>query len=324
MRKYFVSLVCVAAMVGCKKDQGAATGSGAASAGSNGSAAGSGSATAGSGSAAGSAAATAPTDKPGVKVLDQGSEPRVKLTYKIPQGTKQAFEMSVDMGMDMGAMGGKMKVPSMNMQADVEFPEVAADGGMKYKLVTHDLKFVDTPGARVSASMLNAKLAGMGDMEATGTLAPSGKVSDFNIEMKNAPPQIKQMMGNLKQSYDQMVTQLPDEPIGKGGRWQVVATMDQNGVKATQTAVFEVEDISDSVVKLKSTVTVAAPAQTINSGGMSVQLKRMTGTGSGNITLDLTKLIGASDMTLHIDEDLEAMGKSMSMAMDMTMKWAPK
>jgi len=328
MRKYFVSLVCVAALVGCKKDKSTAAGSGSAS-GSAGSAAAAGSdtgsAAAGSDTGSGSAAAAAaPTDEVGVKVLDAGSEPRTKLVYNIPKGTKQAFEMSVDMSMDMGAMGGKMKIPGMEMQADVEFPEVAADGGMKYKLVTHDLKFVDTPGARMSASMLNSKLAGMGDMEATGTLSPNGKVSDFTIEMKNAPPQIKQMMSNLKQSYDQMVTQLPDEAVGKGARWQVVANMDTNGVKASQKAVFEVVDISGSIVKLKSTVTLTAPEQTINSGGTSVKVKKMAGTGTGDITLDLSKLIGASSMSLHVTEDLEAMGKPLSMAMDMSMKWEPK
>ena len=113
--------------------------------------------------------------------------------------------------------------------------------------------------------------------------------------MKNAPPQIKQMMGNLKQSYDQMVTQLPDEPIGKGGalaggrrRWT------RTGSRRPRPRSSRSRTSSDSEVKLKSTVTVAAPPQTINSSGMSVNLKRMTGTGSGNITLDLTKLIGAS------------------------------
>ncbi|MCE9573051.1 MAG: hypothetical protein K8W52_07835 [Deltaproteobacteria bacterium] len=349
MRNYLVSLLCAAALVGCKKADKAADGSGSASgsAGSGSAVAGSGSGSAGSGSAGsgsgsgsagsgsavagsgatdpGGAGATAPSDKGGLTILDAGAEPRVQLAYKIPAGTKQAFLLSVDMGMDMGAMGGKMKIPSMNMDGDVAF---AADGtdptAMDYTLTTKSLKFVDTPGAAMPAAAINGKLAGVQNMVATGTLSPSGKVSNFKIDMKDAPPEVQQSLSGLRQSYDQMVTQFPADPVGKGARWQVVAEIDQNGVKAKQTAVFEVVSIEGSVVTLKNTVTINAPAQTINANGVSAELKRMSGTGSADLAIDLTKMIGPTTMTMHIDEELAAMGQSLTMAMDMKMKMDPK
>ncbi len=322
MRNYFVTLVCAAALLGCNKDKkdaggGSASGTASGSAGSGGSAA--------SGTASGGGGATAPTDKAGLTVLDQGAEPRSKLEYKIPPGTKQSFALSVDMGMDMGsAMGGKMKLPSMVMEGEVGFDQAAAGGGMPYKLTTSKLEFVDTPGAAVPAAMINDKLKGVQNMVATGTLAPNGHVSDFKIDMAGAPPEVQQTLSGLKQSYDQMVTQLPDQPIGKGGRWQVVQQIDENGIKAQQTAVFEVVSIDGSTVKLKSTVALTAPSQTINSNGISADLKRMAGTGSADLTLDLTKLVGPTTMTLHIDEELAAQGQSLSMSMDMAMKMDPK
>jgi len=323
-----VALVCATALAGCKKDGGAGGGSASGSSGSgSASASGSGSASGSAGSASGTTGggATAPTDKPGLTVLDQGAEPRVQLQYKIAPGTKQDFNLSVDMNMDMGsAMGGKMKLPSMQMDGAVAFDAATADGGMPYKLTTSKLGFVDTPGAAVPAAMINDKLKGMQNMVATGTLAPNGHVSDFKIDMAGAPPEVQQTLSGLKQSYDQMVTQLPDQPIGKGGKWQVVQQIDQNGIKAQQTAVFEVVDISGSTVKLKSTIALTAPAQKMTQGAVTADLKRMAGTGSADMTLDLTKLIGPTEMTLHIDEEMSAMGQSINMAMDMVMKMSPK
>src|SRR5436309_1905842 len=122
MRNYFVCLVCAAALLGCKNGKDAA---GAASgvSGNAGSAVPAGSAgSAASSSTAGSVgigAATGSTDKAGLTVLDQGAEPRAQLQYKIAPGTKQAFTLAVDMNMDMGAaMGGKMKLPSMQMDGE--------------------------------------------------------------------------------------------------------------------------------------------------------------------------------------------------------------
>ncbi len=335
MRNYLVSILCAAALLGCKKADKAADGSGSASGSAGSAAAGSATGSAAAPTRAGSAApapaapapaaATAPSDKGGITILDAGAEPRIQLAYKIPAGTTQAFQLTVDMGMDMGAMGGKMKLPSMNMDGDVAFAADSTDPtAMAYTLTTKSLKFVDTPGAAVPASVVNAKLAGVQNMVATGTLSPSGHVSNFKIDMKDAPPEVQQTLSGLRQSYDQMVTQFPAEPVGKGARWQVVADMDQNGVKAKQTAVFEVVSIEGSVVTLKNTVTINAPAQTINANGVSAELKRMSGTGSADLAIDLTKMIGPTKMAMHIDQELAAMGQSMTMAMDMTMTMAPK
>ncbi|HTJ42323.1 MAG TPA: DUF6263 family protein [Kofleriaceae bacterium] len=322
MRTTLVSLVCALALVGCNKDKkeaGGGSASGTASA-SDGSASGS------SGSAAsGSSGSTAPVSggPAGMKVLDQGSEPRIQLVYKIPPNSKQSFTTTMDMSMDMGAaMGGKMKLPSMQMDGDVAFGEPKG-AGVPFTLTTSKLEFVDTPGAAVPASMINDKLKGV-SMTATGTLQPNGHLDDFNMDAKNAPPEMQQTLDGAKRTYDQMVTQLPDVPVGKGARWQIVQKIDENGIKAEQTAVFEVVDIQGTTIKLKSTVALSAPPQTITTNGVTADLKKMAGTGSADLTLDLTKMIGPTNLTIHIDQELSAMGQSIAMAMDIVTKMEPK
>jgi hypothetical protein len=333
MRTHFVSLACALALIGCSKDkskEGAGSASGTATASGSGSSAASGSgssAASGSGSSAasgsGSSAASAGGGAGVLKVLDQGSEPRIQLVYKIPPNSKQSFITTMDMSMDMGAqMGGKMKLPSMEMDGDVAFG-TPAGGGIPFTLTTSKLEFVDTPGAAVPASMINDKLKGV-SMTASGTLQPNGHLDDFKMDAKNAPPEMQQTLDGAKRTYDQMVTQLPDVPVGKGARWQIVQKIDENGIKAEQTAVFEVVDIKDTTVQLKSTVALSAPPQQITTNGMTADLKKMAGTGSADLTLDLTKMIGPTNLTIHIDQELAAMGQSLTMAMDIVTKMEPK
>jgi hypothetical protein len=314
-----VSLACALALVGCSKDKkdGAATASGSAG---TGSASASDVASGGSAASAGGAAASASN----MKVLDQGAEPRQVLLYKIPPNSKQGFTTSMDMTMDMGEqMGGKMKLPSMEMDGDIAFGDKDPSGAVAFTLTTSKLEFVDTPDARVPASMLNDKLKGVA-LAATGTLAPNGHLANFQMDAKNAPAEMQQMLSGAKNTYDQMVTQLPAEPVGKGARWQVVQKVDQSGIKAEQTAVFEIVDITGDQVKLKSTVALSAPPQKITQGGATVDLKKMAGTGAADLTLDLTKMIGPTDLTIHIDEEMAMMGQSISMSIDLVTKMLPK
>jgi hypothetical protein len=322
MRTHLVSLACALALVGCSKDKKPAGGE------ASGSASGSGSASAsasGSDTASGGGSATTTGGAPaGMKVLDTGSDPKIQLAYKIAPNSKQSFTTTMDMSMDMGAsMGGKMKLPQMEMDGDVAFGDKNASGAVAFTLTTSKLEFVDTPGAAVPASMINDKLKGV-SMTATGTLAPNGHLDNFNMEAKNAPPEMQQTLDGAKRTYDQMVTQLPDVPVGKGARWQIVQKIDEGGIKAEQTAVFEVVDISGDQIKLKSTVALSAPPQSITTNGMTADLKKMAGTGAADLTLDLTKMIGPTDLTIHIDQELAAMGQSISMAMDIVTKMEPK
>lgn len=257
-------------------------------------------------------------------MLDAGVEPRTRLTYAIPVGSAQSFEMTVDMRMDMGSMGGVMTLPRLAMTGDVAIAASPAPASVAYTLTTRRLEFIDRPGAAMPASAINAKLGGVQHMVATGTLAPTGKVSNFAIDAHEASADVVQSLSGLRQSYDQMVTQFPVAPLGVGGRWQIVADIDQNGMKAKQTATFEVVSITGTSVVLHNHVVLDAPSQTIVANGVQAELRSMKATGDAAVTVDRTRLLGPTTLTMHLVEELEAMGQSLTMAMDMDMAMSPK
>jgi len=263
----------------------------------------------------------------GLKLLDPGAEPRKELRYKVAKGTKQAFEGLIDIAMTMniGPMQN-MKLPTMRMVGSLEFTDVTPDGKMKYVMVTEKIEFLETKGtAPLNADMLNKQFANkLNGMKATGEIDPLGKVSNFAVDMSSVPKEMQEMLQGLRQSLNQMAAPLPTEAIGKGARWQVNQNLDQDGIKVNQTVVYELGDVKDSEATLKSTVTLNAPSQTISKSGVSVQLNKMTGTGTGTMKIDFTKLLGPTEMTLHIDQDAAAMGQNMKMGMDMKVKMGPK
>src|SRR5512143_1350013 len=66
-----------------------------------------------------------------LQMVSAGNEPRKVLRYRIPKGTSQGLELSVDMNLTAGEMGGQLPTIAMSMLVAVE--DVAPNGEMKLR-----------------------------------------------------------------------------------------------------------------------------------------------------------------------------------------------
>lgn len=256
------------------------------------------------------------SDKSNVTVVDPGAEPRTLLTYQIAPHSKESVVVTTSL---VGTIAGeKSAFPTMEMDGDVVFGDANKDG-VGFTFTTSKLVYQDTPNAMISAAELNPRMKGV-TLTVTGTVTPTGHIDDFKLSMSdNAPEALRKGANDLENTYSQMVAELPTVPVGRGAHWQRVVKVQDNGVDAQQTMDFTLVDLQGSKVVVKTAIALDGKPQKIGAN----ELKKFTGKGTYDGTLDLTQMIGASVMTLHVDQELVAMGRDISYSMDTTTTTAP-
>jgi hypothetical protein len=263
------------------------------------------------------------------KLLDAGAEPRKVLRLHPSVGGKQTVEMTIKMGMDIKAgemPGNAMKLPAITMPLDLTVKNITPDGTITYELVMGDAKIAEEAGAAAPmAEMMKTALGGLKGLAGTGTITDRG-VSK-GMEFKAAAgtnPQLKQTLDQMKESFSTLSWPFPEEAVGAGAKWEAKGPVKSQGMNADQDATYELVSVEGDRLTTKVNITQQAANQKIQSPAMpgKVDVTKMTGTTSGNCTLDLTQVMPPKvDLTSHSDMAMAvSMGgqkQTMSMKMDM-------
>ncbi len=240
-----------------------------------------------------------------VKLLAAGAEPRQALRLHPHPGDQQALSLTIKTAVAMKTGEGEspaMKLPAMTLIMDVTVKGVSDDGEIAYAVVMGDTSVADEPGALPQAvEGMKSALAGVKGMSATGTMSSRGlsKATEFKAP-PGAEPQARQLMDQLKDSFAQMVVPLPAEAVGPGAKWEVSLPIRTQGMLVDQTATCELVSVEGDRLTVKRTIVQRAARQKIENPampGMKVDLTKMTGKGSGELSLDLGKLLPSAGTT---------------------------
>lgn len=272
---------------------------------------------------AGAATPGAPAAAGSMEMLSNGAEPRFELKYQPAAGTKQVMEMAMDMSMDMAPMGS-IVMPTMIMTADAEVTKADASS-MTVQMTFTDVDARDTKDSMAGmADMLKGELAKVKGTKTTMTIDPHGKVLSSDISSPSNDPMLAQTMQQTKQSLDQMLAQLPKEPVGKGAKWKITQQLESGGMKMDQSTVFELVDVSATTATIKAVSTMSAPKQTIDQGGMSATLEKLDGNSAMEMKIDFTKIVPSVEGNISMKMSMSAMGQKMDMTMGTKMKIGSK
>jgi len=245
-----------------------------------------------------------------LKMLTTGAEPRAILRLHPGTGDQQSLRMTTKMAMTM-AMGDTptpaIKMPAMQINLDVTVKNVGPNGDITYETAIRDASVVNDPDVMPQvAEAMKASFTKFQGTSGTGILSDRG----FNLrtEMKppaDADPQTRQTFDQLKDSFASAAVPLPEEAVGPGARWEVKAKLKSQGLTIDQTTTYELVSVEAGRITFKSTLAQTAANQKIQSPampGMKVDLTRMTSTGTGTTTFDLTKLMPTeSSMDEHTE-----------------------
>jgi hypothetical protein len=126
-------------------------------------------------------------------------------------------------------------------------------------------------------------------------VTPKGRTRDVKLDIPaSAPPAAQQLMSGMSQSFESMVTPLPQEQVGVGARWQVVTRLSSSGADILQSAIYTLKSRNGARASLDVTVLQLCASDTIHTAqmpaGMSAKVKNFASSGSGNSQLDLKSI----------------------------------
>jgi len=237
---------------------------------------------------------------PVIKVLDAGKGAKTTLRFRIEKGLKQTMIMTMLMEQQMEMEGNKTPTPAMpaqKMTLDIEVTDVDAAGDIHYDFTISKIELVDDPDSPSPlAGILKTMLKPMEGSTGKAVVTSRGitKSVDFQLAEGVAAP-LRQMMESMsQQSFQQMSSPMPAEPVGLGAKWEVTQDISTNGVKLKQISTQEIIELEGDRFKTKITLTQKADDQEVKVPGMaavSARILSLSSQGKGEATVDLTQLV---------------------------------
>ena len=272
-----------------------------------------------------------------VKLLAAGAEPRKVLRLHPKPGDKQTLNLTMKMTIETKA--GEMQSPAMDlppitMPLETTVKGVANNGDISYEMIVGEISVGDEPGAKPEvAAAIKAALAGLKGLSSPGSTSSRGLAKDLEFKAPpGANPQAGQLMDQIKHFYTQLAAPLPEEAVGAGAKWEVKTPIKTQGVTIEQTATYELVALEGERFTTRNTFAQHAANQAVQNpaiGGVKMNLAKMTGSGTGERTSDLAKLLpikgtgkvhSESSMTMNMGGQKQAM----TMKMDATLRFEAK
>src|ERR1043165_1857677 len=143
-----------------------------------------------------------PSEPADLQMVSAGNEPRKVLRYRIPKGTSQGLEVTVDMNVTAGEMGGPL--PTIVMSILVAVEDVQGNGQMKVRTTITEPNARERADTKISAAALAGPLEKLKGIAIESTLSPSGRVSKGTVEgAKQLPDEIAQQLNGLTSTLEQ-------------------------------------------------------------------------------------------------------------------------
>jgi hypothetical protein len=275
----------------------------------------------------------APSSTTQVKLLDAGAEPRAVLRLHPKAGDKQTLGATMKMAMNIkaGEMPEQaMKLPAITIPMDVTVKSVADNGDITYEMVMGEASLSDEPGAApMVAEAMKSSVSKLNGLTGTGIVSNRGITKSVEMKMPaDADPQIRQVMDQMKESFSNVGALLPEEAVGRGAKWEARMALKSQGMTIAQTLRYQLASIEGERLAAKIEISQSSANQKMQNPampGVKVDLTRMEGTGTGDLTLDLAQILPLQ-MTMDLHSEM-SMGMSiagqkqaMSMTMDLNMR----
>jgi hypothetical protein len=266
-------------------------------------------------------AQAAPAAKSNVKLLEAGAEPRAVLRYHVKPGDKQSAIMTwktkseIPMpaggqpaaGQPAGGQGGAntmvTSIPEISIPIDFAVQSIAANGDVTYTAVMGEPSIAqDTNTPPEMMQQLQTALAGLKGASSTWVKTARGATKRLDKDNKgitNTNLQARQVMDQFSESADIMNVELPEEAVGPGAKWEVKNNTKVQTATVGQTGTFELVSADGDKLATKFEVNFEA---TTASGKPAPAGAQISGTASGTVNVDLSKLVGSSSkLNMHME-----------------------
>jgi hypothetical protein len=263
-----------------------------------------------------------PADPNGIEIIYAGSEPRHVLRYEIAKGDKQEVELSMDVQLDAGGLGGP--IPTVIVGTELTTEGVLADHSMRVRMTITSITARDVANSTLTAASMTEQMQLLKGTSLTGTLLPDGGIRDLHAESaKRLPPALAQELETVGKSFQQIAMPLPHAAIGSGAAWRMKRTIEQNGMKLFSVTTIVATSVGEHGFSFTSSTSLGGPDQKVDLQGQSIAMTSIGGVGTGKGTLDLTKMVMTGESTMSFHSDMTTGGETDQMGMTMTTRVSP-
>jgi hypothetical protein len=255
---------------------------------------------------ASTAAAGAAAPRVIVKLLDPGHEPRRALRYAWHPDRKEQMAVVLRTAISLEASGERRDapLPPLRILVAIDPQAIAPDGALGFSWhVTAASSDADAGVSDDLARGWAAQIVPVEHLSGTGVVTAHGISRAIALDPGTAGDAgaDAEMVVQVLQLLVNVAAPLPEEPVGKGARWQKLSSLDAKNGHATQTDTFTLTDLQgdqgalDDVVAQTSSPQNLPPLVGIDSGPPA-RIDSVLMSGSSRTRFDLTRLVPQSSL----------------------------
>lgn len=272
---------------------------------------------------------------PVVTVIEQGAEPRKALRYAFKKTAEtMVMDMKMDLTIGLGAGGKapKVSMPTVRTSFTMTPTDVDADGTLTANVEMKKVDVLDDrPIAPEMKKKLSAEMQKIVGLKGKTVVTSRGVTKEATVEVPpGADPSVQQLVDSIKDSLRNMSSPFPEEPVGKGAKWEV-KTVVQGVLTIEQTATYQLKEVNDKGVTNGVTVAQKAPPQPMKANdklppGATMALKSHTGSGTGTQKVLFDHMTPTSQLKLDsksemsVTQGTQTSPIGLEMTIDLTVK----
>jgi hypothetical protein len=186
-----------------------------------------------------------------------------------------------------------MTLPPIRILLEVTTKEVTPEGDISYETVIREAGIAQDTNSTANAqanAMLSGLIASFKGASASGTVTPSGVQKALKINLSEAASALPAggAREQLQQLFGEIALSLPEEAVGTGAKWRVTKPSNVQGIRLVEVATHHLIKAEDGRLRVEST---AENKATGSQRVQNVEVTRLDVKTSGELTLDLTKLM---------------------------------
>ncbi len=269
-----------------------------------------------------------------VELLEPGVDPQVR-RYKITAGDKAMLRMVTDMQMqmDMGTGFEGPKMPANEMYMSMHVRSVDDDGVAKVDCSIERVGVLPAQGIDpFVADAYSQGLAVMRGIMIRSSFDPMGRTTDvFVTNQDGTPITDRQLRSTMEDTAASASLQLPETPIGVGGRWRIIEDIEIGGVRMQRTSTHTLTAIEDGMFHVSSEIEVGMEPHHVDNPdlppGTRLRMDSTTMAGSSTSVFSLNSAAGSAEVNTSGDIRMtifqDGVPMKMAQRISMSMKIEP-
>lgn len=250
----------------------------------------------------------------GFEMISRGAEPRHALRYQLVAGTKSRTVLRIS----ATPVGPAAPVPTVRFTTETEILATIDPESTPVQVTVVDAQAESQSEQALAARSIDHAIAQLTGTELHAVTSRTGKLRAIILQASG--PGSEAQLQSLSNTMQQLAPELPTAEVGIGAQWAIERPFEQSGLKIKSRTIYELIERSDSALRLRSKIYLAAPDQTISAGGMSADLSAFSGNGESELTIDLTTLTARGASSSSYQGKISSAGQALDIGMTLSVQ----